>query len=198
MTETKTKPATSWFLPTNDGRIANILLLGKHADLSVVVCGYAMQAITHHVPVFLVGNHQTLGPVIDFAKASGYTIEYCSAGMPASSMFQEGDGDQPTAWVLTVGPGGFAPEDAADILNEVMAFLKDNRDARNLAIVLEDLPVFGAIQDFEAVMERSRNGHLQILISAQNTSEISVTYPATSIKIYENCCRKFHYEEISR
>lgn len=193
MVEQKTKQSTSWFLSEDDGQCKSLLLLSEHRQaLSAAVCGCAARAVMTRVPILLAGSYSTIAPAVKFAEATSYCMRFCAADTPADVLLAPGDSEHPVAAVLAVGPGGFQIADAADILGNVMTYLTHIQNTQQrLAIVIEDLPVYRAIRNIEAVLELSRQGNIRFLLGAQNTSEIAVAYPATAVKVIENCQRLY-------
>jgi hypothetical protein len=178
-----------WFLNFNGhGQNMNLLITdaSKHI-LAATMLGCASSVILQSIPMVLVCAKDSNTPAVKYAEFSGYDIRYADPDSGASELLEPGAGKGPVATILETWEGGMSPAQAGIVLGRILEYICGATNHPNLAILIDDLPALGQVPHIENALAMSRKLNISFCMTAEHMSEVAAVYPATHIKIIENC-----------
>lgn len=178
-----------WFLSHN-GNDQNINLLIADASkriLSATMLGCASRVILQSIPIVLVCSKDSNTPAVKYAEYSGYDIRYADPDSNASELLEPGDRSGPVATILETGENNMSPAQAGIVLGRILEYICGAANHPNLAILIDDLPSLGQVPHIENALAMSGKINVRFCMTAEHMSEVAAAYPATHIKIIENC-----------
>lgn len=180
---------TQWFLNSN-GYDANINLLITDASkriLTATMLGCASRVILHSIPMVLVCAKDSNTPAVKYAEYSGYDIRYADPNSSASELLEPGGEKAPVAAILEAGEGDMSSAQTGIVLGRILEYVCGATNHPHLAILVDDLPALGQVPHIENALAMSRKLNISFCMTAEHMSEVAAAYPATHIKIIENC-----------
>lgn len=179
----------SWFLSQDDtASFQNLLITytNKHI-LTAAMLGCASRVILQAIPMVLVCGKNRAIPAVQYAEHSGYDIRYADSDSSASELLEPGDGKGPVAAILETGEDGMSPTQAGAVLGRILEYVCAATNHPNLAILIDDLSSLGQVPHIENTLAMSRKINIRFCMTTEKMSEVAAVYPATYIKIVENC-----------
>ena len=165
---------TQWFLYPN-GYDSNINLLITDASKRILAA------------TILVCDKGSTIPAIQYAEARGYNIHRAEPNSSAGELLEPGDAQGPAATIVETGDGGLPLTRAGIILGRILEYVCYATNHPYLAILIDDLPSLGQVPHIENVLAMSSKINVRFCMTAEHMSEVAAAYPATHIKIIENC-----------
>lgn len=80
-----------------------------------------------------------------------------------------------------------SPAQVGTVLGQILEYACAATNHPNLAVLIDDLPALGQVSYIENALAMSRKVNIRFCMTAEHMSEIAAAYPATHIKIIENC-----------
>ena len=179
----------SWFLAQGAVSTTQNLLVTDASKriLTATLLGCTSRVIMKSIPMVLVCAKDNNTPAVKFAEYSGYDIRYADPDSGASELLEPGDGNGPVATILEAGEGGMTPAQAGIVLGRILKYVSGATNYPNLAILIDDLPSLGQVPHIENALAMSGKINVRFCMTAEHMSEVAAAYPATHIKIIENC-----------
>lgn len=180
---------TQWFLYPN-GYDSNINLLITDASkriLAATILGCTSRVILQSIPMVLACDKGSTIPAIQYAEARGYNIHRAEPNSSAGELLEPGDAQGPAATIVETGDGGLPLTRAGIILGRILEYVCYATNHPYLAILIDDLPSLGQVPHIENVLAMSSKINVRFCMTAEHMSEVAAAYPATHIKIIENC-----------
>lgn len=178
-----------WFLVPCDASINENLLITDASKriLTATMLGCASRVILQSIPMVLVCTKESNIPAVKYAEFSGYDIRYADQDSGANELLEPGDGNGPVATILETGEGSMTHTQAGIVLGRILEYVCGATNHPNLAILIDDLPALGQVPHIENALALSREINVRFCMTAEHMSEVAAAYPATHIKIIENC-----------
>lgn len=155
--------------------------------LSATILGCSSIVILQSIPMVLVCTKDGITPAVKYAEYSGYDIRYADPDSDASELLEPGDRNGPVATILEAGESGMTPSQAGIVLGRILEYVCGATNHPNLAILIDDLPSLGQVPHIENALAMSGKINVHFCMTAEHMSEVAAAYPATYIKIIENC-----------
>lgn len=177
-----------WFLSYN-GHGQNINLLITDASkriLTAAILGCTSRVILHSIPLVLVCTKKSNTPAVKYAEYSGYDIRYAEPNSTAGELLEPGGAQGPVATVVEID-GNLSLTQAGIILGRILEYACYAINHPGLAILIDDLPSLGQVPHIENALAMSSKINVRFCMTAEHMSEVAAAYPATHIKIIENC-----------
>ena len=183
------EPEFPWFLvPCDASKNWNLLITdASKRILTATTLGCASRVILQTIPMVLVCAKGSNTPAVKYAEYSGYDIHYADPDSTASELLEPGDRNGPVATILEAGEGGMTPAQAGLVLGRILEYVCDAANHPNLAILIDDMPSLGQVPHIENALAMSSKINVRFCMTAEHMSEVAAAYPATHIKIIENC-----------
>lgn len=168
--------------------IQNILITDVSKTVMIAaLLGCASRVILQSIPMVLVCDKGSTTPAIQYAEAKGYNIHHAEPNSTAGELLEPGDAQSPVATTVETGDGGLTLTQAGIILGRILEYVCYAINHPSLAILVDDLPSLGQVPHIENAMAMSRNINIRFCMTAEHMNDVAATYPATHIKIIENC-----------
>ena len=180
---------SSWFLMQGKALAEQNLLITDASEriLTATMLGCASRVILKSIPMVLVCTKDSNTPAVKYAEYSGYDIRYADPDSGASELLEPGDGKVPVATILEAGEDGMTHTRAGIVLGRILEYVCGGNNHPNLAIFIVDLPALGQVPHIEDALAMSSKINVRFCMTAEHMSEVAAAYPATHIKIIENC-----------
>lgn len=158
---------------------------GQHL-LSSALMGWISHTISKGVPFILAANRNLCLMVSEMALAYGYDVITASQENTGADKVKNAK-RRPTAIILFMGEFESDSRIGCSVLGALLDAVLKLQGPLRLAIFLEELPRFGAIEHFEQAVMLSHDTQLRFGLTAQRFSDIEVAYPGTATQIAESC-----------
>ena len=180
---------SSWFLMQGKALAEQNLLITDASERipTATMLGCASRVILKSIPMVLVCGKDSNTPAVKYAEYSGYDIRYADLDSGASELLEPGDGKCPVATILEAGEGGMTHAQSGIVLGRILEYVCGANNHPNLAILIDDLPALGQVPHIENALAMSSKINVRFCMTAEHMSEVAAAYPATHIKIIENC-----------
>lgn len=180
---------SSWFLMQGKALAEQNLLITDASEriLTATMLGCASRVILKSIPMVLVCTKDSNTPAVKYAEFSGYDIRYADQDSGANELLEPGDGNGPAATILETGEGSMTHTQAGIVLGRILEYVCGATNHPNLAILIDDLPSLGQVPHIENALAMSGKINVRFCMTAEHMSEVAAAYPATHIKIIENC-----------
>ena len=178
-----------WFFATETtSKDYNVLISDTNNHiLTATILGCASCVIQQAVPMVLVCAKNSNTPAVKYAEYSGYDIRYADPDSTASELLEPCDRNGPVATILEAGENNMPPAQAGIVLGRILEYVCGAANHPNLAILIDDLPSLVRVPHIENALAMSRKINVRFCMTAERMSEVAAAYPATHIKIIENC-----------
>lgn len=179
----------NWFLTSHTlDSVHNLLVIDADKQiLSATILGCASRVILQSLPMVFICSKDNAAPVVRYAECSGYDIRYADPDSAVSELLEPGDRAIPVATILSTEEDGISPFQTGMVLGKILEYVCAATSHPNLAILIDGLPSLGKVPRIENALTISRKINVQFCMTAEHLNEIAATYPATYIKIIENC-----------
>ncbi len=181
-------PSISWFLTQGDTPTTQNYLVTDASKqiLTATLLGCTSRVILQSIPMVLLCSKDSYTPVVKYAEYSGYDIRYAEPNSTAGELLEPGDAQGPVATVVEIG-GDLSLTQAGIILGRILEYVCYAINHPGLAILIDDLPSLGQVPHIENALAMSSKINVRFCMTAEHMSEVAAAYPATHIKIIENC-----------
>ena len=180
---------SSWFLMQGKALAEQNLLITDASEriLTATMLGCASRVILKSIPMVLVCTKDSNTPAVKYAEFSGYDIRYADQDSGANELLEPGDGNGPVATILETGEGSMTHTQAGIVLGRILEYVCGATNHPDLAILIDGLPSLGQVPRIENALAMSGKINVRFCMTAEHMSEVAAAYPATHIKIIENC-----------
>ena len=184
---TQNKGISWFFMSEATSKSTNLLIANTSKPiLTASLLGCASRVILQSNSMVLVCSKDSSTPAVKYAEYSGYDIRYAEPNSTAGELLEPGYAPGPVATVVEIG-GDLSPAQAGIILGRILEYVCYAINHPGLAILIDDLPSLGQVLHIENALAMSSKINVRFCMTAEHMSEVAAAYPATHIKIIENC-----------